>query len=234
MTEEQIQQFDRFYKGEMQASEAAAFELRLQRDPDFNEAYASYLEVITSIEKQGEIQLRQSLDQIHTDLVENSINTKSRHTGIKWRPLYVAASVALIAAITMLIYPREESADALCAEYLDAYPITTTRSSGDASGVWEKFRLYYETEHYKEGMSLLDSAGQADTLPAQAGFYKGICLLHIQPPDPSAALTEFSKVLQNPGLLKVQTQWYCAMANLQLNRKTEAVRWLKEVLKDGN
>ena len=90
---------------------------------------------------------------------------------------------------------------------------------------------YYDQENFEEALPLFQELAANDAKAANFQFYSGICLLGLK--KSKEAIASFEKVNQANDLrLQAPTEWYLALAYMQLGQHEEAQKRLQQIIEN--
>ncbi|MBL7806738.1 MAG: hypothetical protein JNN28_02925 [Saprospiraceae bacterium] len=224
-------QIQDYAAGLLSGSQKAAFERRLQVEPELKAEFDLYVAMMALDQQRLKKSLFDSLEHQETQPVKPG-------TSGKW--IWGAAALAVLILIggwyAMQSKPQTPAQPATAQEIAltfirDAYPspVASMGSNDTLQATQQKAYLAYRKKQYAEAASLLkpiaDQPGATDELL----FYAGESCL--QTSDWNAAIAYFEKV--GPGYWNQNAQWRLALAMLQAG-KTDAAKSLLEPLRTGN
>lgn len=221
-TNELIQQF---LRGDLNNDETLAFQERLKKEPGMETLMAEEL-----VRMKARLDLKKALVEVREELEEEQPATR---VGVKknwWAA--AAAIVLLIVSSAVWVLSQEATAPKLAQTYFEPFPSTSlTRASGEENTTQfdMAFALYSKTE-YKDALLALDqitSETEADL--ATVAFFRGQCLLSIQPPAAEEAVKSFEYVLQKKSDLASWAQWYLTLSLLASNQTERAKAELEKL-----
>jgi hypothetical protein len=230
MDEKNVELFDRYHLGLMSHEERVAFESQLHSDLEFRQSWDDFRMVVLASEIDGARELRDRLNKIHQEEFETSTQAELPRIGNARTWWWMAASFAAV-IITVAILMSDKAVvtgQDLFAQELTPYPILVQHRSGGTSELnWQTFTDSYSQGKYEDAIAALQLVDTTEYPGYVVHFYRGVCLLLIQPPQSKVAIGEFDFVLKSTNQLHEQSNWYLALAHLQLGEYTMAVSRLK-------
>ena len=201
------------------------FDHLLATDTEFQKTLKFQENLTTVIKKEEQTQIKQELRSF-----DNSAKTSSK-TYIKW---LVAASIIVLLALPSFWYfgPSNLDNDALFATNFKPFenvvhPIVRGKASDDLK---TNAFISYEAKDYTEALNYFDAIlKEGDN--ATISFYKANVLLQLNKNDEAVKILEQNNEL--PQKLKVQQQWYLALAYIKTNNINKAIASLNRVIENG-
>ena len=222
MDREQL--IEKHFQKQLSDGEQRLFDQLMAEDPTFKEEVVFQEQVRRVAEEEDDAQFRELLSDFESDYAEKP----SQKSYPKW---LAAASIILLVGASYFFFPKgTETPQELFAEHFEPYrnvvhPIV--RSSEQQDLKTAAFAAY-EQGQYEEAIILFDELyenGQASYYL----FYKANALIKLARAREAIPLLESH--LKTQDILAEKSPWYLAMAYLKLEDKTNAKKWLEEVVK---
>jgi tetratricopeptide (TPR) repeat protein len=174
-----------------------------------------------------------------TERVQNTRMTVVHRGNRSWTWLAAAASVALLAVASWWLFLKPKPTEpmntvALADNYIknDAAPVwNTTMDKTTVEQREAKAKETYQNGQFTEAVSLFEALPPTKK---EHFFYLGIAALKQQKPDATKAIDNLLKTRSVAnGWQEDVTNWYLALAYLQLGKKEEARKELNNIVKIG-
>jgi hypothetical protein len=214
-----IDDFDRFDAGGMDASEAAAFNLRLNAEPELAAEYDLYQKLKDGIRSFKRLELKKRLQTIKSE------NTGgSAPFGISWNWAIAASVAAIVTAGGLFWNPFAAKEENWKAAFVEDPGLPVLMGHSNNEKLSDAMNLYRQGQ-YSEALQKLPSTS-SDTV----AYYRGIFWLKLQKPDLAVSyLDQIRK--QNNSAFKQKAEYYIAMALWQGGRGAEAKPIFKQISK---
>ena len=218
ITEEEIQEIDRYLSGELSAAEKQAFERRLETD---NEWAAKCNEIrLLSVGVQ-ETALRNQLDSFHENATSRQKPATVRSLGLVKKLAAAAVFIVLLSTIGWYFLYSRSSEEKLFAAYYQPDPGLATVMSVTDNYEFERAMVDYKTGAYTQALErwnkLYENNNTSDTLQ----YF--IASAQLANKDPKAAIQLFDKIISgNNSVFINEAYWYKGLALLQLGKRQEA------------
>jgi len=185
---------------------------------------------------------------IHSKLEEfKQFGHHHRHPAIETSKAYtlvfiiVFFTVIVMAPFVYMLLPISFNAEQLFKNNFSPYPIDQVKRdfNGDraTSSKWKESKADYQDEKYHQAVHTLSDILEntsGNSSPHIDHFYIGVCYLAGK--EPEAAVEHFEEVLKADfiGDWRATTNWYLALAYLELNKTQDSRKYLKEVIAVGD
>ncbi len=165
--------------------------------------------------------------QIRTASPQVLQQTKRSKVVTLWKPLTVAASVIVVAAVLLLLNFSNKRQDPVkLAEQIVSEARFTDDTRGDSilsSATWQE---YFKKQSYDSAINLLTAKS---SLNHQEQFYLGLSYLKVSPPQPGKA-TLFLKEATTSGIEYQSDAWlYLGISQILENKNNEAIKSLENI-----
>ena len=219
MEEFDIDRLKDYLNNNLSKEEKAAFENRLESDPEFKAEFKIHKSLLVGIEYHFDRQLKQSL--------------KDHETGRKKRRLYqvmaAAASFLAIAIVSYQMVNMSRNDSELFLKYYKPYYNVVDEPQRNPSlpgGDTSVFQLYDKGE-YNKAIAGLRSAITINPNNDEASFYLG--LAHLAEDNTDSAVLYLNKGSQQVSAFSEPAQWYLGLAYLKSGKIEMAKRVFTEI-----
>lgn len=243
-TEQEIAQFERYYKGKMKDSEEQFFEQQLQNNKELAAKAHLYGDMMAGVQLAEEEKLQAVIQSVHQKLKQEhffeempiqNAKPKTKIIPLKWKyGLAIAAGLALLIVTVFYWFPSPQISMEMAFEQQYApekvivesiLDTLVAFSAGDPKQV--------EKQALAQGLQLYETANYAAAIPALqdflnqypqnpiAHFYLGLSFLHEK--DFKKAIAFLKPLEQEAGFSHDATlKWYLALAYTMTNEKQKA------------
>ena len=221
----------KYFNGSLSTEEQLLFEQYLIDDVDFN-AQFEFEKNVQSVINDGERKtLKNKLQQFElkrTTVQPTKINF--------WKPIRIAASIAILVAASWFIYTSSifDGPEDLYASNYEKYPNTVyTITRGDAMDTSLERKAFeaYESERYTMAIEYFKEL-KAETGLDYVDFY--LAQSYLANGDEQKAIEVFKKISSVNSDYKGEALWYQALAFLKLKMNNDAVSLLQTLSKEGS
>lgn len=221
---------EKYLQNKLTANERKQFEVLIESDPTLKKEVEFELDVKRAVIANEDESFRNLLAEFESeaDSIENVLTEKKETSRFptKW---LIAASIVLIASLTILQFNQSSDPQELFAQNFEPYtnvthPITRGESSNTAKTM---AFIAYESENYAEAITLFDELYAVDQEPYYL-FYKANALIQLE--RASEAIPLLKQHLQLDDDLTTNSNWYLAMAYLSLQDTENAKLALEKVV----
>lgn len=214
-TNEDIDLFDGYSRGELTDAGRESFEERLATESGFQERFEQYLASVKAIETFG---VREEMGAI---IEAGYARARNRH-----RLQLAAAILLLVSAIPLLFYwlsaPTDQS---LYADYYEPYP-AAPNVRGDVLS--DRAMDFYRKGQYKPAISLFEEALVSAPEAADLHIYLGNCYLLTGKAEEAIRSFELLKDSKSTPLIQYG-EWYRALAYLKQSDRPKALELLQQI-----
>lgn len=213
----------RYLDGEMEEEERGLFEERLRREPALKDRLESLQTAITAVQQYG---TATKVKAIHKEMVPQLGGTGGRVVSMKKIIRYtmaVAASVLLIFLAIRFIDNNQFSAHDLYAEAFVPYDASTNRGEGGVSTVEE---LYRKGDY----AAVVRNADDDTLLSGRDNLLVGISYLQLD--STTASINRLRPMTQANGVVRLDAQFYLALAYLKMGDYDKAVDMMNTIHND--
>ena len=220
-----FERIEKYLINAMAGDEKINFEIELNTDPVLKAKFDELKSIMEGIEK---IELKETLNQFHREMEENGNGSKVRKLHFNWKPLTVAASVIVLAVVSVLYYNRPDTNERLFAGYYKTDPgLVTAMSATDMNYEFERGMVDFKSGEYQSAIDrwepLLSKNPASDTL----NYFLGTSYLELK--NTTKAISRLKKVTEIPqSKFLSDAYWYLALAYVLENRKEDAIQALNK------
>ncbi|GAB1858219.1 hypothetical protein MHTCC0001_30560 [Flavobacteriaceae bacterium MHTCC 0001] len=220
MTKDKL--IDKFFAQTLNDEEQILFDELIVNDKSFLEE----LNFLKNLKRVAEVEDDNTAKAM---VAEFEAEYQSKPSRFNFKPLLVAASIALLIGITYFSTPSQIDTEALFNENFEPYrnvvhPIVR---SNDQQDLETQAFNYYEKGEYQKALQLFEQLYNKTKTPHYL-FYKANALLKLN--RPKDAIVELNAHLKTKDTLTEKTHWYLAMAYLKLDDKASAKKNLEQVV----
>ncbi|SDM40760.1 anti-sigma factor family protein [Siphonobacter aquaeclarae] len=208
------------------AEERRAFEERLRNDPDLRKRYEDYVLMQEGLERLSFSELIDQTNPIAGDEVTKVIKIRLP----SWKPLAMAASVAVVAIIGYLSYSgyrSYEETDVFNRYYQPERPDSRGADDSLCEHLSPDIRESYYRKDYEQTIRLLSNGSNGSC----THYYRGLAYLAVDRKE--EAIAELEGIQKEEGQpLKERADWYLALTYLSDHRRKDAVRLFRMIAED--
>ena len=230
ISQEEFEAIEQYLHDEMSEEHRAAFEKRLEEDPQLRQTVYKYQQLMDGVETAS---LKMKLDEFHAEIEEDtSSSAETSHIHHKKNRAFlkflVAASIFLafgliIWFVTFQSSPEEE----LFAAYFEPDPGLITPMSSTNEYEFYSGMIDYKQENYQKAITrwepLITENPQSDTL----NYFLGVAHLALGDQEPARTYLEASLETPEESFTN-ETYYYLALAYLKSGNRSAAVDALRE------
>ena len=223
--------FEKYYNKEMDSLQAKDFESKLKQDPNFEQSYTQYKDMIehVAIRKETNIALS-GLRKV----TENKRSSSTKSAKVRFiKPWMIAAAAVMIPIIYYFLLPMGQSPStpqSLFADNFEVPMVSTTRGKSDDTDYNQMVKVYQEGD-YKTVISMSNEMKIKDNQIESATLMICGALM---------ARGEYSETRDRIGLLKTDERyindfyWYSAMTYLAQGNVSGAKEQLSQIPNTSN
>jgi tetratricopeptide (TPR) repeat protein len=218
-----LERFESYIAHKMKGDEKVNFEKELINDPLLKAKFNEIKNIIEGIEK---IEFKNKLEQIHREMDVGKDRPGNKFI-FNWKYLSVAASVLVIALISIFIFNQPKKNEKLFADYFKSDPgLVTAMSNRDMNYEFERGMIDYKSEKYQSAIDRWEQLLAENIANDTLNYFLGTAYLELKNPEP--AITRLKKVTENPQSKFIdEAYWYLALAYILENRTEDAVMVLE-------
>ena len=214
----------KYFLEELSQEEHSEFTALLEKDAEFKEQFDFERSVQRAIKSKKRKELQEKIQGF-----ENESNISPKGKVIIWRPLLIAASIALLFSLGIYVFNpfKNDDPSRLYAESYQKYPNTvfpiTRGSDQNKSTEFQAFEAYEMNDDAKaiELFKTLQEEQSADYI----NFYLGQSYLNND--QAQEAITQFQEIISNQQQFSDEAQWYLALAYLKNEDIENAIKALE-------
>lgn len=233
LTEAEQKEFDRLYDVDLNFKTEVDFLTNISKVAEAEDDDA-FREMLTSFEAEALLTAKRD-DKVNDAPPDNEIEAKSKKTGVKRFPTrwLVAASIALIAGLTYIFMPASPTSNQdLFNQNFQPYPNVVHPIVRGEEGQISKTKAFaaYQNGEYSSAIALFAELYAASKEPDYL-FYQANALLQLK--KGKEAIPLLQNHLMTADSLTEKSDWYLAMAYLQVDDTNNAKKMLQSVVDDG-
>jgi len=220
----------KYFQDTLTSEEQDQFDKLLKEDIDFKEQFEFENNVQQIIKDKERGVLKDKLQKF-----EKEIKSSSDKKFLFWKPLRIAASIAIILTAGWYFYTASFSIDTekLYTANYEKYPNTKyaiTRSSD--SDITLEYRAFeaYEANNFQESIVLFTELKESKS-PEYVDFYLAQSYLNNDQLDKAIVL--FIDITTHKKEFSSESHWYLALAYLKNDKKEKAIKALENLIQDG-
>lgn len=253
MTDQDIQQIDKYLNGELSAKDSATFELRLKQEDNLAKEFklqreikahfqnelvetehfeeSNYSKELRDFYNTDEAkQFKKKIAERHHNFVGNEKQTQPKSRNY----LLIAAAITVLIISTLFIFnTQDKNPTQLYVEYYTAEDLPSLVQRGDNQDNLVKGTIAFKEGDFIKAETLLKSYIETTDSPSMNAFlYLGMVKAELGNYD--SAMLNFDKVLTSNSLDASKGLWFKALTLLKKADIVEAKEVLKVILKDEN
>lgn len=226
MTERDEILLERYVNQELSPEERTEFEVRLEQDTEFAEAYELHKAMKSFLkENKKSTQFATFLEGVSTSYFEGEQQVilekeESPIVPIWKRRTFIGGVLAVAAVIAgTLFFPFLTSPD-LYEQFNDHRPLALAEQSSDANKELTTAEEAFNTGNFQTANTALDKYLHTKPNDVEAQLYKGIALLELNQSVEASSI--FQTIATSNSLLQPEALWYWALAYLKQGDTTNA------------
>lgn len=229
---EDLEYIKRYLDAQLSPEEQADFEIRLQTDPDFAETTAFHKQLYAALKNKEADRLKAMLQAAEAARPPAALPRKN----IRWAWQAVAAAIVLMGLCIWFLQPHQNKRtdQVLFAQYFHPYENTYFVVSRDETPKRPEAAAFqaYDAHDYPAAAARF-AALREDQKTPEILFFQANALLHGG--QTAAAKTLLAALVdkQREWPFEAASQWYLALACLQLGQPQEAKQWLQRIAADA-
>lgn len=221
----------KYFEGSLSLDEKVLFDQLLVEDANFKAKYEFEKDVQVVIKNTERNKLKYKLQAFEKERPVNKLKKN-----IFWKPLKIAASIALIIGASWFILNTfiGEDSEKLYASNYEKYPntvYTITRGDINDNSLERKAFLAYEGEQYGLAITYFKELKDAIGLD-YVDFY--LAQSYLANNNVKKAIEAFEKIGAINSDYRVEALWYKALAYIKLEDNKNAIAVLEKILKEGS
>jgi len=152
--------------------------------------------------------------------------------------LKVAAVLAFILVAGLLLIYNFISPDVdemIAGQIENRYDAPIAFRNGESTNelIWSKVLNAYEQKNYDDALNYLDKIPVNDERYIDGQFYKGLCLLYMNPVDYEKSIRYLSFVSESEHRLKEPADWFLALAYFKNNNQKQAADSFQKIVHEN-
>lgn len=219
-----IDKIDAYLLGHLDENETANFKQEIRMDKSLAEKVAKRERLIAAMAVSARREMKDQLKEIHKNVIP-----EAKQRSINWRPLLVAASVAIIGLmIWRFAFPDGASAQQLFAENYKSYDMSlAVRADGADPRLAEVSQLYRKGD-YQQAMPFLQTLASEQAENAELKL--GLAMAYYETGAVDQALPILNQIIADKDpFLSDEASWYAALFLLKQDRVNDARPLLKDL-----
>lgn len=233
MDEALYEQIERYLAGETDAEARAAFEARLETDPELAEKFRLYRHIGREMSAHtqnlaAQTALEENLGKLNEQYFTPEQKSPAKVVSMKKRWLLAAASLALLAILAwpLLRPPASTNMAALYTEYNNIDSLAGSR--GNADSLWQQAAALFNSRQYQAALPALTGYLKTNP-PDSAETLKAIGICHRQLGQAAEAIAVFDRLAAAYPLYAATANWNKALVFLQQEKKKECLETLRRI-----
>jgi len=220
----------KYFQDKLTPEEQNQFDKLLKEDTDFKEQFEFENNVQEIIKDKERTVLKDKLQKF-----EKEIKNPSDNKFLFWKPLRIAASIAIILVAGWYFYTINFSmnAEKLYTANYEKYPNTiyaiTRDTTKDTSLEFRAFEAY-EASDFERSIPLFTELKESKN-PEYVDFYLAQSYLNNDQLDKAIGL--FTDISTHKKEFSSESYWYLALTFLKANKKKKAIKTLENLIQDG-
>ena len=220
----------KYFEGTLTEKEKVAFDRLLEEDPEFREQLSFEEDVKQVIRDTKRKDLKKKLQGF-----ESSLPQAVAHRKPFWRPLQIAASLAVLFALGWYFYSvgSADKMDLLYAANYEKYPNTVysiTRGDANDTSLERKAFEAYERNETKEALRYFQEL-RSKSAPGYVDFY--LAQTFLANGDTQLALDTFLEIHSSKTDFNTEALWYASLCYLKSEKPDKAIPLLRELIQQG-
>lgn len=221
----------KYFENTLSQEEQKIFDDLLEHDVDFQEQFKFEEDVKKAIADKERAHLKKKLQGY-----EKQLSKPEQKKNAFWKPLRIAASIALIIAAGWYFYTNSisNSPEELFASNYEIYPNTVysiTRGDVDDTSLERKAFEAYEQNDIQSALVLFEELSAKSGLD-YVDFY--LAQVNLANEETQKALSAFEGIITQNNDFKTEALWYASLCRIKLNQPKSAVPLLEQLIEDGS
>lgn len=233
MDEALYEQIELYLANEMDAQSRAAFEARLEADPELAEKFRLYRQIDLEMSahtqnRAAQTALEESLAKLNEQYFTSKQNSPAQVVSMKRRWLLAVASLALLVIIAWPLLRPSPKANmlALYTEYNTIDSLAGSRSGTDS--LWQNAVSLFNSRQYQAALPVLGAFLKTDPSNS-AEVLKAIGLCFRQLGQYNEAIAVFDRLAATYPLYAASANWNKALVFLKQEKKKECLQTLRQI-----
>jgi tetratricopeptide (TPR) repeat protein len=223
ITQEELENIERYFTNNITNDEKATFEERLQNDVNFKNKVEDIRTMLLGIETQV---LKERLEEFHKE-IPKTISSKKEHSKVKYLDFRkMVAAAAVIIAIGSFWFFNNPSNERLYSSYFIPDPgLPTTMGSTDNYNFYDAM-VDYKQKNYKKAISKWEVLQQESPKNDTLNYFLGVANLADGQTDLAITYLQ-NTTLQTESVFIEDAHYYLGLAYLKNNKKEKAIKTLQ-------
>jgi len=226
ITQEQLEEIERFLQQEMPVQEKQAFLARISVDIELKKKTGEMQLIFLGLQ---EASLQERLDDFHKGLTTGIKGQKlpaGKLLSMK-RWLAAAALIGVIAVSALLIFFRASKEEALFAKYFQPDAGLISAMSTSDNYFFDRAMIDYKTGNYEAAIKTWDSLQAIQSNNDTLNYFLGSVYLATEQTD--SAILYLQKVTASPeGFFTKDAYWYTGLALLKQKKIKESISYIEQ------
>ena len=223
-----IDDIERFLRGEMKGEELRLFEEKMKKDKYFAEEVNLHKDIMVGANASFRQEMKNELKEVEKKYSKDNIRRFP-----KWTIISVAASISILIVAGFLFINSNESGLTLYNEYFKPYPNVVnpiTRSS--VADEQEGFQQY-EIGDYQSAISVFEEQLQED--PGNKAVMLYLAISNLMVSNDKQAIDLLKKIVESPSdQFFAPAKWYLGLAYLKTGSTNKAKTIFQDLAKEEN
>ncbi len=226
---DQLDQIERYLRGELSQEEAANFEDLLLKDDALKEQFDEHKQLLKGLELGFNKELKELLVAEEAKM-DASSPLQVTHKKNRYPLIGLAAAVALLITAYFTLWNNNQAHNKLYAQYYNAYPNVEVPVSRSSNTENNPFALY-EQRNFAAALSLFEEILRSEPDNTAILFYASICQLELDRPEEATSFLQ-RVINQPPNKYTRPAKWYQALGYLKMG-ETDASEDILRQLQQG-
>jgi predicted Zn-dependent protease len=224
ISQERLEEIERFLQLEMTQEERVSFLSRIQVDPELAEHVNEMQFLYVGVQ---EASLQQRLDRFHEEIPRNSADTTSGARMFSLRTLLAAASIIIVFAVSgWWLFIRTEPNQSIFADFYSPDPGLISAMTTSDSYLFDRAMIDYKTGHYEDAINAWSKLQTSHPTNDTLNYFLGSAMLATERTEKAIGYLERVTTSGSSAFLK-DTYWYLALAWIKEGDVTKAISWLE-------
>jgi tetratricopeptide (TPR) repeat protein len=223
--------FEDYLSQSLSKNEREAFEVRLNEDDSFKEAFELYKSTSSFLEhKFSNIKEREAFKENLSRISKKQLTTSEAHSKKTsyFKPWKMAVAASLL--VIFGVFYSQWFSTPTYRDYAD-YPQISLKTRGISDQIITKAEIAFNSKNYEEAISLFKALPDKESENFEIKLYLAVSLVEVNSFSEADAI--FQTLLNKPTAYLNQARWYAALSRLKQKKYDESESLLELIPEDS-